>query len=68
MFDGRGEEGVGKTGEGAGEVELGVRQGWRAGRVVRRKIAACGVEGAKLDGDTCADSDQRGERALCGWS
>jgi hypothetical protein len=62
VLDGAGEDRVGDASEGTRCGVLRVRQ---LGAVVTGlEPALCGVEGAELDGDTGADSDQRCECSL----
>lgn len=68
VFDGTGEDGVGQTREGAGEVVLAVAElGAVGGGVLQVALfegAARVVEGAELDGDAGADADEGRERAF----
>ncbi len=51
------------TGKGTRGVVLGISQRAGAGGALLEP-AACGVEGAELDGDAGADAEEGGERAF----
>lgn len=67
VFDGGGEGGVGDAGKGSGEEVLAVGEvgaGVAVGEVAGFEPAAGRVEGAELDGDAGADTDEGREGAL----
>lgn len=68
MLDGAGETGIGDTGEGTGAKVLSVGEvgslAAGVGGVAGLEPSACGVEGAELDGDAGADTNEGSQGAL----